>query len=87
MGFFSRFSKPKYDDAAIVSVATRTIEEDPVIERPGQLIVTSKNGVVTLAGSVNTETQMRHMEGAVNSALKTAGLKHAEIVNQVVVSR
>ena len=86
MGLFSRLSGPKFDDARIVSVATRTIEEDPAIENPGQLIVASKNGVITLSGSVSTEMQMRHVEGEVNSALKTAGLKHAEIVNQIVVT-
>ena len=85
MGLFSRFSRPKFDDARIVSVATRTIEEDPVIENPGRLIVTSQNGVVTLSGSVSSNTQMRHIQGAVNSALKTASLKHAEIVNKIVV--
>jgi len=87
MGLFSRFSRPKFDDAQIVSVATRTIEEDAAIQNPGQLIVTSKNGVVTLSGSVYTDLQMRHLEGAVNSALRAVGLKHAEIVNQIVVGR
>ncbi len=85
MGFLSRFTAAKFDDAKIVSVATRVIEEDPAIENSSQLIVTSKNGVVTLSGAVQTEMQLRHIEGAVNSGLKTAGLKHAEIVNQLVV--
>ncbi len=87
MGFFSRLSKPKFDDARIVSVATRAIEQDPTIENPGQLVVTSKNGVVTVSGPVSTDLQMNHVAGTVNSALKTAGLQHAEIVNQVVVGR
>jgi hypothetical protein len=86
MGLFSRFSAPKFDDTQIVSLATRTIEEDPAIENPGKLVVTSKNGVITISGSVASDRQMRHVEGAVNSALKTAGLKHAEILNQIVVA-
>jgi len=85
MGLFSRFSKAKYDDAQLVSVATRAIEEDPVIQNPGRVTVISKDGVVALSGSVSTDTQMRHVEGTVNSALKTAGLKYAEIVNSLVV--
>ncbi len=87
MSFLSRLSRPKFDDAKIVSVATRAIEEDPAIDNAGQLVVTSKNGVVTLSGPVSTDLQMHHIEGTVNSALKTAGLQHAEIVNQVLVGR
>ncbi len=87
MGLFSRFSKPKYADAQIVSVATRAIEAHPVIDDPGRLIVASKDGVVTLSGQVQTDTQVNHIEGVVNSALKTAGLKRAEIVNQLMVGK
>ena len=86
MGVLSFFSRSKFDDTRIVSVATRAIEEDPAIERPGQLVVTSKNGVITLSGAVSTDRQSYHLEGIVNAALKTAGLKHAEIVNKIVIS-
>ena len=87
MGFLSRFSTAKYDDAKIVALATRAIEEDPVIENPGRVIATSEKGVVTLSGSVYTDTQMRHVEGAVNGALKAAGLRYAEIADKLVVAR
>jgi osmotically-inducible protein OsmY len=83
MGLFSRFAKARYDDVRIVSVATRAIEEDPVVENPGKMVVTSNNGVVTLSGPVGTEMQARHIEGVVNGTLRTAGLKHAEIVNKL----
>jgi hypothetical protein len=87
MGLFSRFAKAKYDDVQIMSVATRAIEEDPVIENPGRLIVTSKEGVVTLSGPVANDIQARHVEGAINSALRISGLKHAEFINELVVGQ
>jgi hypothetical protein len=87
MGLFSRFSKAKYDDAQIATVATRAIEEDPVIDNPGQVVVTSKNGIVKLSGTVHSDVQLHHVEGTVNSALKVAGLKRAEIANEIIVGR
>ena len=86
MGLFSRLTKAKYDDVQIVAVATRAIEEDPVIENPGRLVVTSQNGVVTLTGPAGTETQSRRIEGVINSALKIGGLKHAEIINKLTIA-
>ncbi len=86
MGVLSFFSRSKFDDVRIVNVANRAIEDDPSIENPQQLIVTSKNGVITLSGVVSTDRQSHHLEGVVDSALKSAGVKHAEVVNQVAVA-
>ncbi len=87
MSIFLSLCKWRYDDAQIVGVATQAIQEDPAIENPGHVAVTSKNGVVRLAGWVGTETQLRHIEAGVNGALQSAGLKHARIVSKLAVSR
>ena len=87
MGLLSIFSRTKYDDPQIEIRATRAIEEDAIVHHAGQVIVSSKNGVVTLTGSVNTEIEKAHLEGVARSAIKMSGLKFADIVNEIVVGR
>ncbi len=87
MGLFSRFSKPKYDDAQLVSRATVAVEEDALCQQPGKVIITSRNGVVTITGSAQTEIEKAHIEGVARSAIKMAGLKFADIVNELTVGR
>jgi hypothetical protein len=87
MGLLSIFSKAKYEDGRILSRATLAIEEDPVIENPGKVTVSSKAGMITLTGSAATEREKAHIEGSVRSALKVAGIKFADIVNDIVVGR
>jgi hypothetical protein len=87
MGLLSIFTKSKFDDPAIVARATAAIEEDPVVMNPGQVVVASKSGVITLTGAASTERERAHIEGVARSAIKMTGLKFADIVNQITVSR
>ncbi len=85
MGFFSRWfgSGSRYNDAQLVSQAMTAITVDPMISDPSGLVVTSKNGVVSLSGIVYKEQEKDRIEGVVRSALTNVGLKHERIINEL----
>lgn len=85
MGFFSGLfgTKSKYNDERIISQATNAIDTDPMVSDPGSLVVTSKNGVVTVSGVVQRESEKERIEGIVRNALTTTGMKHERIVNDL----
>lgn len=85
MGFFSRLfgSASRYDDTQITSQATTAITIDPMISDPSTLVVTSKNGVLTLSGIVHKKQEIDRIEGVVRSALTNKGLKHERIINEL----
>jgi osmotically-inducible protein OsmY len=85
MGFFSGLfgSRSKYNDTQIVSQATTAIANDPMISDVGAVVVTSKNGVITVSGVVQKEQEKDRIEGVIRSALTTMGLKHERIVNEL----
>jgi osmotically-inducible protein OsmY len=76
-------SANKYNDAQLVSQATTAITVDPMINDPGSLVVTSKNGVMTLSGIVQRAQEKERIEGVVRSSLTTVGLKHERIINEL----
>jgi len=84
MGIFSRlFGSSKFNDAQIVSQSISAITADPMVNDHGSLVVTSKNGVITLSGSVQKQQERDRIEGVIRSALNTMSLKHERIVNEL----
>jgi osmotically-inducible protein OsmY len=83
MGFFSRWFGSKYNDAQLVSQAKSALAADPLISDPSSLMVTSKNGVITLGGIVPKVQEKDRIEGIVRSTLTSVGLKHERIINEL----
>lgn len=83
MGIFSRLFGSKYNDAQIVSQAMTAVTTDPMVNDPGALVVTSKNGVITVSGTVQKRQEKDRIEGVIRSALTTMSLKHERIVNDL----
>ena len=83
MNFLSRLFEVKYPDDALVSSATKAIASDPLIREPESLLVTSKKGIVILAGIVPREQERLRIEGVVRNAFTKAVLKHERIINEL----
>jgi len=77
------FGGKKYNDDQLVNQAMSAVAHDPLISDPGGLVVTSKNGVVTISGVVRDQQEKERIEGVVRNALTTMGLKHEQIVNDL----
>jgi osmotically-inducible protein OsmY len=85
MNLLSRLfgSGNKYNDAQLVSQATTAVTVDPMINDPGSLVITSKNGVITLSGIIQKRQEKERIEGVVRSSLAAVGLKHERIINEL----
>jgi osmotically-inducible protein OsmY len=84
MSFLSKlFGGSKYNDTQLVSEAMTALTADPLISDPSALVVTSKNGVITVSGIVQREQEKNRIEGVIRSALTTKGLKQERIVNEL----
>lgn len=84
MGMLSRlFNSSKFNDAQLVSQAETAIATDPMVSDLGSLVVTSKNGVITLSGLVKNPQEKDRIEGVVRNALTTRSMKHERIVNDI----
>ena len=84
MGMLSRlFGASKFNDAQLVSQAETAIATDPMVSDLGSLVVTSKNGVITLSGLVKKPQEKDRIEGVVRNALTTRSMKHERIVNDI----
>ncbi len=77
----------KYKDEQIVAQAMNAITVDPLISDPIGLVVTSKQGVITLGGIVAKAQEKDRIEGVVRSALTTVGLKHERFINELKLAR
>ncbi len=73
----------KYNDTQLVTQAMTAISVDPLISDPSALVVTSKNGVMTLSGIVHKRQEKDRIEGVVRNSLTTVGLKHERIINDL----
>ena len=73
----------KYDDAQLVKEATAAIAADAAIGDSSTLVVTSKDGVMTIAGSIQRRQEKERIEGVVRTALTSKGLKHERIINDL----
>jgi hypothetical protein len=87
MAFFSRLfgGGAKFDDAKLVTTATKALAADPMISDPSTLVVTSEKGVITLTGPVHRVTDRDRIEGVVRSALNSTGLKFDRLINELNV--
>jgi len=83
MSILSQLFGPKYDDHKINVRASEAITADAKIKEPGQLSVSSQDGVVTLLGSAFGDVERYSIEGTIRSALKAAGLKYVRLVNEI----
>lgn len=73
----------KYDDAQLVKQATAAIAADPLISDPSALVVTSKDGVMTITGNIQRRQEKERIEGIVRTALTSTGVKHERIINDL----
>ncbi len=73
----------KYNDTQLVTQAMTAISVDPLISDPSALVVTSKNGVMTLSGIVHKRQEKDRIEGVVRNSLTNVGLKHERIINDL----
>lgn len=85
MNLFARLFKKKYDDEQLVSHAQNALAADPLLTDVTGVTVASANGVIRLTGTVHKVTEKDRAEGAIRSALRTAGLKHDHILNEIQV--
>jgi osmotically-inducible protein OsmY len=83
MSFLANWFGAKYDDKQLVSQATKSIAADPLINDPNSLVVTSKQGVITLGGIVPKAQEKDRIEAVVRNAFTNAGLKHERLVNEL----
>lgn len=83
MSLLSRFFGPKYDDQQITIHATNAISADAGIQNPGQVSISSQDGVVTLLGTAFGDQSRYSIEGTVRSGLKAANLKYVRLVNEI----
>jgi hypothetical protein len=73
----------KYNDTQLVSQAMIAITADPLISDPTGLVVTSKQGMITLSGIVLRPQEKDRIEGVVRNAFTAVGLKHAGFINEL----
>ncbi len=80
-------AKNKYKDEQIVAQAMNAISVDPLISDSSGLVVTSKQGVITLGGIVAKAQEKDRIEGVVRNALTTMNLKHERFINELKLAR
>lgn len=73
----------KYNDSQLVSHAMAAIAADPMIKDPDTLVVTSKNGVLTISGIIQRRQEKERIEGVIRSSFTNVGLKHERIINDL----
>ena len=73
----------KYDDAQLEKEATAALAADPLIADPSTLVVTSKDGVLTITGNIQRRQEKERIEGVVRTALTSKGLKNERIINDL----
>ena len=73
----------KYDDAQLAKEAMAAIAADPLIGDPSALVVTSKDGVMTITGNIQRRQEKERIEGVVRTALTSKGLKNERIINDL----
>ena len=87
MSFLTNWFGTKYKDDQLVAQAMKALAADPLISDPSSLLVTSKQGVLTLGGIVPKAQEKERIEGVVRSALTTTGLKHERFINELKLAR
>lgn len=75
----------KYEDDQLVSAVTRALADDPIVDNPELIDVTSEDGVITMKGRVDKDMAKDHIEGAAREALRYKGLEFVRIDNAIEV--
>jgi len=73
----------KYDDKNLARQAERTLASDPGIDN-STITVYSKNGIVTLEGSVRNHSEHQRVLNAIQSAFNRMNLKYDRLVDKIV---
>ena len=76
-----------YHDAHLAFRARITIAEDPLLADVTLVSITSAKGVIRLKGHVPHARDKAHIEGTIRTALHTAGLPYARLVNTLHASQ
>jgi hypothetical protein len=85
MNLFARLFKSKYNDEQLVAHAQTALATDPLLTDVTGVTVTSTKGVIRLTGTVHKVTDKDRTEGVIRNALRTAGLQHDHILNEIQV--
>jgi hypothetical protein len=85
MSLLSDWFGPKYDDQRLVTLAEKAIIADPLVREPGDIVINSKKGQITLDGIVHRPEERDRIEGVVRTALTATGIKHEAINNNLHV--
>lgn len=76
---------PNYDDEELTARAQQALIQEPFVDG-SQLGVVSEDGVITLTGTGQSETEKQRAMQAVQQTLETSGLEFDQIVNEITVS-
>ena len=76
----------KYNDDHLVSAVENAITVDPLLHEAPNVTVTSKKGVIQLAGRVHSASEKERIEGVIRNTLTTLNLKYDQIVNRIEVT-
>jgi osmotically-inducible protein OsmY len=72
----------KYDDKNLARQAERALANDPSIDN-STIMVFSKNGVVTLQGSVRNQSEHRRALNVVQRAFERMNLKYDRLADMI----
>jgi osmotically-inducible protein OsmY len=76
--------KTKYKDDEVVRIAEEATDADPMIDGR-RLKISSKNGVITLEGTLPNSSTRAHLHEVITSALARASLKFDHIEDRTVI--
>lgn len=76
---------PNYNDEELATRAQQTLIQEPLVSG-AQLGVTSEDGIVTLTGTAQSETEKERAARTIRQTFETAGLEFDQIVNEITVS-
>jgi osmotically-inducible protein OsmY len=86
MGFLSNLFGAKYDDQRLAEHAQHALEADPMIIHNDDVVITSKQGIITLEGRVPLAQERTRAEQTIRNSLQNAGLKYENLNNNIEVS-
>lgn len=86
MNLLSRWFGRQYQDEQIVGYAQNAIAEDPLVNDTNAVTIVSTKGVVRITGTVHRLQEKERIEGVVQRALSTTGLKYERLINELAVS-
>lgn len=75
----------KYDDKNLARQAERALANDPSIDN-STIMVFSKNGIVTLEGSVRNRSEHQRVLNVVQRAFDRMNLKYDRVADMIVES-